>query len=104
MRKSSKPSSELHFLKQRIEEVRENSKGPWTKRLKGEEKDAAFYSSYMRIGVEFISGIIAGIILGLAIDTFFEIAPWGIMIGFILGSGAGFLNIYRFGKGKLWVK
>lgn len=48
-----------------------------------------------RIGVEFVSGIFVGVLLGYAVDSNFKTKPWG-LIGFILlGAAAGFWNIYK---------
>ena len=51
--------------------------------------------SFLRTGTEFVSGIIAGVIVGLMVDHFVGIAPWGLIFFFLLGSCAGFFNIYR---------
>lgn len=48
-----------------------------------------------RGGVEFISGVFVGIILGYAVDKVFHTRPWGIVGFVILGAAAGFLNIYK---------
>lgn len=56
--------------------------------------------SFLRIGTEFVSGVIAGVILGLWIDHFFGTGPWGLIFFFVLGSCAGFFNIYRL-SGKI---
>ncbi|MBT5654081.1 MAG: hypothetical protein HOI80_01090, partial [Alphaproteobacteria bacterium] len=36
-----------------------------------------------------------GVIIGLMVDHFFGTSPWGLIGFFILGSLAGFLNMYR---------
>jgi len=57
-------------------------------------KDKGFQYAY-RLGMEFTSGILVGVLIGYFIDKWLDTAPWG-MVGFIfLGSAAGFLNIYR---------
>lgn len=52
-------------------------------------------NSLARIGIEFVSAIFAGIILGLLLDNFFSIKPWGIVSCFFLGCITGFYNIYK---------
>lgn len=49
-----------------------------------------------RVGVEFISGVFVGVILGYAVDHVFQTRPWGIVGFVILGTAAGFLNVYKF--------
>ncbi|MBW8309499.1 MAG: AtpZ/AtpI family protein [Candidatus Paracaedibacteraceae bacterium] len=49
----------------------------------------------LRAGTEFISGIIMGVIFGLAIDHFFPTKPFGLIIMILLGAAAGLRNIFR---------
>ena len=42
-----------------------------------------------------IGAIIVGTGGGLACDHFFHTAHWGLIIGFLLGSVTGLLNVYR---------
>ncbi len=83
-------------FKKHVQEIRERSKAPWTQNKKGDLSVNNNSFSYGRVGVEFVAGIIAGVLLGLGMDSFFGIAPWGIILFFILGSCAGFYNVYRF--------
>lgn len=48
-----------------------------------------------RIGIEFISGILVGLILGYAIDHVLDTQPWGLVGMVLLGASAGLLNIFR---------
>lgn len=48
-----------------------------------------------RAGSEFISGIIVGLVFGLAIDHFFGTKPFGMIIMILLGAAAGFRNIFK---------
>jgi len=48
-----------------------------------------------RAGSEFISGIIVGLVFGLAIDHFFGTKPFGIIIMILFGAAAGFRNIFK---------
>lgn len=49
----------------------------------------------LRIGVEFVAGTLAGAGLGYGIDRFFDTLPLFLLIGLVLGFGAGMLNVYR---------
>lgn len=49
----------------------------------------------LQAGTEFISGIIVGLIFGLAIDHFFSTKPFGLIIMVLLGAAAGFRNIFK---------
>lgn len=48
-----------------------------------------------RIGLEFISGILVGLILGYALDHVLDTQPWGLVVMVLLGASAGLLNIFR---------
>jgi ATP synthase protein I len=48
-----------------------------------------------RLGIEFISGILVGLLLGYAIDEELGTQPWGLVAMVLLGSAAGLLNIFR---------
>lgn len=52
-----------------------------------------------RLGVEMVSGLIVGCILGLLIDRTFDTSPWGIILFFFLGFAAGILNVFRAVRG-----
>ena len=49
----------------------------------------------LNVGVELVAGVLVGVALGLLIDWYFETSPFGLIILFILGSGAGMLNVFR---------
>jgi ATP synthase protein I len=48
-----------------------------------------------RIGIEFISGILVGLILGYTLDQVLGTQPWGLVVMVLLGASAGVLNIFR---------
>jgi F0F1-type ATP synthase assembly protein I len=48
-----------------------------------------------RLGIEFMSGILVGLLLGYAVDRLWGTQPWGLVAMVLLGSAAGLLNIFR---------
>jgi len=48
-----------------------------------------------RIGIEFVVAVIVGTGLGWAIDRWLGTRPWGTIVLFFLGVGAGMLSVYR---------
>jgi len=48
-----------------------------------------------RTGIEFVVAIIVAIGLGWAIDRAAGTRPWGMIVLFFLGVGAGMLSVYR---------
>jgi len=53
----------------------------------------------MRIGVELVSALIVGVLIGLAIDYWLGTNPWCLLVFFVLGSIAGIFNVYRTAAG-----
>ena len=48
-----------------------------------------------RLSAEFISGVVAGGIVGWIVDQLFGSAPWGLIVCVLLGFCAGMLNLMR---------
>ena len=48
-----------------------------------------------KISTELIAALIVGVGIGLIVDNYLGTKPFGLIFFFILGSFAGFLNIYR---------
>ena len=49
----------------------------------------------LKVGVEFVSAVGVGVAIGLLLDYRLETKPWLMIVFFLLGSAAGFLNIFR---------
>jgi ATP synthase protein I len=49
----------------------------------------------MRLGADFVAGVVVGAALGWGIDRFFGTAPWGLIIFLMLGFAAGVLTVMR---------
>ena len=63
--------------------------------LNSSDRTGTGLSSGMRAGTEFIGGIIGGILFGACADWMFDITPFGLITGVILGVTAGFYGVYR---------
>ena len=48
-----------------------------------------------RLGTELAVATFIGALLGYGVDKFFDISPWGLAVGVVLGGAAGSLNVYR---------
>ncbi|MFE1602868.1 AtpZ/AtpI family protein [Methylobacterium sp. ID0610] len=49
----------------------------------------------LRLSTEFVSGVVAGGLLGWGCDRLLGTKPWGMIVLIILGFGAGIYNVMR---------
>ena len=48
-----------------------------------------------RAGVEVVSALAVGVLIGFGLDRWFGTWPWLFLLFFVAGSAAGILNVYR---------
>jgi ATP synthase protein I len=60
--------------------------------LKKKDSGAGFG---FKISTEIIAALIVGVGIGLIVDKYLNTKPFGLIIFFIFGALAGFLNVYR---------
>lgn len=53
----------------------------------------------MRLGVEIVAALVIGVGIGLLLDYWLGTTPWLMLVFFVLGSAAGFMNVYRIATG-----
>ncbi len=63
-----------------------------TKKIIKKESGASFG---FKISTEIIAALVVGVGIGLIVDNYFNTKPVGLIIFFIFGALAGFLNVYR---------
>lgn len=63
--------------------------------LNGTDQTEKNLSSGLRAGTELIGGIVGGILFGACADWMFGVAPFGSVIGAVIGVTAGFYGVYR---------
>ncbi len=79
----------LKDLKQRIDTAKLINT-PLSKKKK--ESGAGFG---FKISTEIIAALVVGVGIGLIVDKYLGSKPFGLIIFFIFGAIAGFLNVYR---------
>ena len=79
----------LKNLKDRIETAK-SSNTPNTKKNKESGAGLGF-----KISTEIIAALVVGVGIGLIVDKYLGTKPFGLIIFFIFGAFAGFLNVYR---------
>lgn len=69
-------------------------------------QEISFRRMALSASCDMIAAIAVGFGLGLALEHFISLSPWGMIIGFLLGSIAGLLNVHkglkRAGYGFQW--
>ena len=79
----------LKQLKERID-IAETSTAPPPKQKKQSGAGFGF-----KISTEIIAALVVGVGIGLIVDKYLGTKPFGLIIFFIFGAIAGFLNVYR---------
>ena len=63
------------------------------KKMKKNSKNGAGFG--FKISTEIIAALVVGVGIGIIVDNYFNTKPIGLIIFFIFGALAGFLNVYR---------
>jgi ATP synthase protein I len=50
---------------------------------------------YGNIGLEMLASVLVGTFGGYGLDSLFHTKPWLMIVGFIFGSAAGFVSLFR---------
>jgi ATP synthase protein I len=89
-----RPRTPLDEIDDRIKAARERGGGPESRDRLGERERSSLGLAF-RIGAELVSALLVGIVLGWLVDRWLGTFPWVMVLGFVLGSVAGILNVYR---------
>ena len=49
----------------------------------------------LRLGADFVAGVVVGVAIGWGVDRLFGTAPWGLIVFVLLGFAAGMLSVLR---------
>ncbi len=79
----------LKELKDRIETAKSSN----TANTKKNKESGAGFG--FKISTEIIAALVVGVGIGLIVDKYLGTKPFGLIIFFIFGALAGFLNVYR---------
>ena len=79
----------LKELKDRIETAKSSN----TLNTKKNKESGAGFG--FKISTEIIAALVVGVGIGLIVDKYLGTKPFGLIIFFIFGALAGFLNVYR---------
>ena len=79
----------LKQLKERIDTAKTSNTPP----QKQKKQSGAGFG--FKISTEIIAALVVGVGIGLIVDKYLSTKPFGLIIFFIFGAIAGFLNVYR---------
>ena len=82
-------NKKLENLKQKLDKL-QSSKTDQSHKYK---KTGAGFG--FKISTEIVAALVVGVVIGLIVDNYFGTKPFGLIIFFVLGAFAGFLNVYR---------
>jgi len=60
-----------------------------------EQSGATGYAQALKLGSEFVAGVLVGVALGWGLDSVAGTSPWGLIVFLMLGFAAGVLNVIR---------
>ena len=87
----------LESLNDRIRDARQ-MKGEKLNSISPTVNVGAGLSFALRIGVEMVSALVIGVIIGVCLDIWLGTTPWCMILLVLLGSSAGVLNVVRTAK------
>jgi ATP synthase protein I len=91
-------SARLQRLGERL--ARNRAAKPSDGPLEDRATTASGYARGLRLSSELVAGVVVGAGLGLLVDHWLGISPWGLILFLMLGFAAGVLNVARSAAAK----
>ena len=89
------PPDPLAQLGRRLDQARAEQRGGESPPGQGGSVGQQGVAVGLRIGVEFVVAVLVATGLGWALDRWLGTRPWGTIVLFFLGVGAGMVSVYR---------
>jgi len=94
-----KKHDELKALGARLEGARKGPIDPTHALKENNSEKGGALSLAFRVGVELISAVAVGTVIGWGLDYWLGTRPWLMLVFIILGGAAGVVNVYRLASG-----
>ena len=94
----SRPPDPLRRLGEEIDPARAQA-GPGGPSGRGDATSGGALGLGLRFGIELVAALCVGLALGWLADRYIGTRPWGLIVGFFLGSAAGVVNVSRAARG-----
>lgn len=92
------PSEEDAALSRRLRELDRRLDERRPERARGTAPEAApqpGFAMALRLGADFVAGVVVGAALGWGFDALLGTSPWGLIVFLLLGFAAGILSVMR---------
>ncbi|CAK0776031.1 ATP synthase protein I [Azospirillaceae bacterium] len=89
----------LADLETRLAQARERSRVKKGEPGEGNDVLRGAVGAAFRVGVEMVVAVMIGVVSGMALDSWLNSKPWGLMGMFVLGSMVAVNNAYRVASG-----
>ena len=88
---ADRPTDDLASIEARLAEAKRRAEPPPTPM----QVAGSAFGQGTRLALELVSGVLVGAGLGYVIDRMAGTKPWGMILFFLLGLTAGFMNLIR---------
>ena len=86
--------SDLNERRERLSRALEGQRGEEAAR-QPKQSQSSGYGQALKLGSEFIAGVLVGVALGWGFDSVAGTSPWGLIVFLMLGFAAGVMNVIR---------
>ena len=101
LKEPSREGRSLGDLDARLKAARERqAEASGEARKNGGAVSSSGMATGFRLAIELVTGIAFGVVVGLLLDRWLGTMPLFLVVFFLLGSAAGFLNVYRVATGQ----
>jgi len=93
------PNGALKKLDSRLKEARREPIDPTRRTTSKVSGSGGALGLAFRVGVELVSAVGVGALIGWLLDEWLETRPWLMLVFIFMGGAAGILNVYRMARG-----
>ncbi|MGY8990876.1 MAG: AtpZ/AtpI family protein [Rhodospirillales bacterium] len=93
------PPEKLNDLEARISQAKRAEQKRYGQTSKNDSSQQSGIGQALRMGLEMVSAVAVGALIGWALDQWLDTKPWLLLVFIFLGTAAGMLNVYRLANG-----
>jgi len=96
----NKPPPALRDLDAKLRQAQDKQERAKGKTRSRKAQDMSGIGLAMRMGLDFVAGVVVGVVIGLLLDWWLGTLPWMLIAFFFLGAAAGTFNVIRTASGQ----